>query len=610
MQRMQTSMKKVGRNDPCPCGSGRKYKQCCQSQADAQTAMAHSADRALSEMLRDAIAHHQTGRLPQAEILYRKILQAVPGHPDALHLLGLIAHQAGKIDNAVELIGRAIRSKPSGPMYYNLGVALQARGDVDAAIESYRQALARNPDYAEAHSNLGAALQAQGMHDAAAQHLRQAIALRPADAGALSNLGVVQQTLGQLDAAQKSFQRALAINPDYPEARNNLGMAQQDLGQLDAALESFQRALAINPDYAEAHNNLALTRQAQGQLDAALDGYRRALVLKPDYAEAHNNLGLLLLLNGALHKGWREYEWRVKYRSGQAYLVDPREPGRVLPRPSTQMPFELKGKRLLLVPEQGIGDELFFLRFARLARQRGAWLACQPSAKIASLVQRAPGLDAVLHGDDCPADLDQVLLVGDLPLILGADRLDDLPPALPLTVLPERHTVIKHRLAALGGGPVLGVTWRAGTERMTGQRKSLLFKETDVSLLGRALAAWPGEVLILQRHPRSEDIERFQSALGRRAHDWSDLNENLEDMLALLAQLDDYVGVSNTNMHLMAGLGKTARVLVPNPAEWRWMRDGAESPWFPGFTLYRQQQGGAWTGALARLAEDLQHRPG
>ena len=88
-------------------------------------------------------------------------------------------------------------------------------------------------------------------------------------------------------------------------------------------------------------------------------------------------------------------------------------------------------------------------------------------------------------------------------------------------------------------------------------------------------------------------------------HDFSDLNDDLEGMLALLALIDDYVGVSNTNMHLRAAAGRTARVLVPQPAEWRWMAGRASSPWFPGFSIYRQSLDGSWTQALARLREDL-----
>jgi hypothetical protein len=132
-----------------------------------------------------------------------------------------------------------------------------------------------------------------------------------------------------------------------------------------------------------------------------------------------------------------------------------------------------------------------------------------------------------------------------------------------------------------------------------------LFKETDISLLGSTLSAWPGEVLILQRNPRPDEIESFMRALGRPAHDFSDLNENLEDMLALLSQLDEYVGVSNTNMHLMAGLGKTARVLIPHPPEWRWMTGCNESPWFPGFQQYRENPNKDWNSALPRLTKDL-----
>jgi hypothetical protein len=111
--------------------------------------------------------------------------------------------------------------------------------------------------------------------------------------------------------------------------------------------------------------------------------------------------------------------------------------------------------------------------------------------------------------------------------------------------------------------------------------------------------------VVLQRCPQPGEIDRFTAALGRPVHDLSPLNDDLEQMLALLSLIDDYVGVSNTNMHLRAGVGKTARVLVPAPPEWRWMAEGKESPWFPGFGVYRQGYDGSWEGALEELREDL-----
>jgi hypothetical protein len=137
-----------------------------------------------------------------------------------------------------------------------------------------------------------------------------------------------------------------------------------------------------------------------------------------------------------------------------------------------------------------------------------------------------------------------------------------------------------------------------------------LFKQVPLPLLGASLERTPGTLISLQRQPRAGEVEAAKMAFGRALHDFSAINENLEDMLALLAAIHEYVGVSNTNMHLMAGLGGKARVLVPNPPEWRWMCNSAVSPWFAGFALYRQSPDGDWTGALRGLAEDLARAPG
>ena len=132
-----------------------------------------------------------------------------------------------------------------------------------------------------------------------------------------------------------------------------------------------------------------------------------------------------------------------------------------------------------------------------------------------------------------------------------------------------------------------------------------MFKESPLAEIARALRVTPATVLVLQRQPQPGEIESFAQELGRPMHDLSALNDDLEQMLALLTLLDDYVGVSNTNMHLRAGAGKTAKVLVPAPPEWRWMAEGTESPWFPGFRVYRQGVDGSWDSAVKTLRQDL-----
>ncbi len=134
---------------------------------------------------------------------------------------------------------------------------------------------------------------------------------------------------------------------------------------------------------------------------------------------------------------------------------------------------------------------------------------------------------------------------------------------------------------------------------------SKLLKEAPLTGLAMLLRPVNGTFLALQRTPEADAIDQLSEGLGRPAHDFTALNDDLEEMLALLSLMDEYVTVSNTNVHLRAGTGRTSRVLVPNPPEYRWMAEGEESPWFPGCKLYRQKVDGDWEEALAALGEDL-----
>ena len=138
----------------------------------------------------------------------------------------------------------------------------------------------------------------------------------------------------------------------------------------------------------------------------------------------------------------------------------------------------------------------------------------------------------------------------------------------------------------------------------------MLFKNAPLDRIAAVFHGVPGTIVALQRAPEPGELDRLAAALGRPAHDLTALNDDLEAMLALVAALDDYVAVSNTNIHLRATIGRTSRVLVPNPPEFRWMAEGRESPWFPGTTVYRQETDQDWTLALADLARDLRAAAG
>ena len=249
----------------------------------------------IPEALRIALQHHQSGRLQQAEAIYREILQVQPDHPDALHLLGVIAHQGGLYDLAIERISHAISLNPKvGEFHLNIGEAYRAQGKLDDAVASYQQALALKPAFAEAYSNLGIVLREQGKLEEAIGCCRQALALKPDFAEALTNLGAALRDSGRLEEAVASHRQALSLKPTCAEAHANLGTVLQERSVLEEAIAHYRQALALKPDSAEVYNNLGLALQAQGRLDEAVASYRQALSLKSDYAEAHSNLLLCL----------------------------------------------------------------------------------------------------------------------------------------------------------------------------------------------------------------------------------------------------------------------------------------------------------------------------
>ena len=192
--------------------------------------------------------------------------------------LGAVLVKQGELEDAVEHYREALRIDPAyAEAHNNLGVALIERGELEAAVEHYREALRINPAYAEAHYNLGNALVKQGELEEAVGHYREALRIGPVDAKAHYNLGIVLARKGQLEEAMQHFRQALQIDPAYAMAHYNLGIALAIRGELEGAIGRFRQALRIEPDFAAAHESLGRALAQQGKRDEAVQHYREAL---------------------------------------------------------------------------------------------------------------------------------------------------------------------------------------------------------------------------------------------------------------------------------------------------------------------------------------------
>ena len=279
----------------------------------------------IEQALHTALEHHRAGRLAQAEAIYREVLRHDPRHADALHLLGMLAAQAGHVERGIELIRQAITVAPDAAHYHsNLGNLLRTAGRHDEAAACFRESLrvapdnaetwvnlsaslceaghsdealsacdrvaALRPDMPEAHMNRAIALQQLGQVQAAIAACERAIQLRSDSADAHSNLGMLLRQANRGDEAVAAYRHALAIRPDSPQIWYNLANALCDQQQVGEAAQAFQTALSLQPDFAEAHTNFANLRLAQGRIDDALHHYRRAIALRPSDSAPHSAL--------------------------------------------------------------------------------------------------------------------------------------------------------------------------------------------------------------------------------------------------------------------------------------------------------------------------------
>jgi tetratricopeptide (TPR) repeat protein len=359
-------------------------------------------------------------------------------------------------------------------------------------------------------------------------------------------------------------------------------------GRHDEAEQAYVNALAANPHHPATLRVFGQYSAARGNFRRAASLFTEAARLEPGDAALPMYIAQAELLNGRFPAAWAAYAMREPRRAFERAASARGTP--YAPPPLAT----LSGQSVTLVGEQGLGDTLFFLRWAPFVRAAGATLAFAGDARLHSLLARTH-LFGSFSTDAARAPAP--ILVGDLPAV--AADVDPLTVAsLRIDPLAERVERWRATLNAAGPHPWIGAVWRAGTPRE--RSAHALSKSVPVDSFFATLAPLGGTVVSLQREAAPAELSTASRALARDPADFSHASMDLEDLIAVISLLDRHVSVSNTNIHLAAAAGVAADVLVPFPPEWRW-REHGESPWFPGFRVHRQRCGDDWGEALAAI---------
>jgi len=613
-----------------------------------------------------ALALHRTGRLDEAEALYRQVLAAQPSHFDSLQLLGVVSMQRGNYAKAVKQIATALEQDPDNvPALNNRGNALNELHRFDEALASFDRALRLQPDLAETHCNRGNALKELDRFEEALASYDRALALRPDYAAAYGNRANALNALGRYDEAAASCERALALAPNFAEAHCNRGNALKELGRLEEAVASYDHAIALRPGYAQAHCNRGNVLHELHRFDEALCSYDRALTLRPDFAEAHSNRGNVLQELKRFAEALSSYDRAVmlqpdfaeaysnrgnalkeldrfdealasfaRARSIRPQFADAhfnealcrlligdlargfeqyewrwgteqlRSEQRNFTEPQWSGAEDITGKTVLVHAEQGFGDTLQFCRYLRRVAERAGKVIFEVQKPLLTLMRQFAGVAQIVVRGEALADFDLHCPLMSLPRAF-ATRLQSIP-AQPryLDAPADKAKAWRERLRTHQDLRV-GIVW-AGSPRPGLPHASRLDRQRSIAFecLAPILEVAGCTFYSLQKGERAVAQLRA-STLRHHVVDFTDELHDFADTAALVENLDLVIAVDTSIVHLAGALGKPFWLINRHNTCWRWLREREDSPWYPTARIFRQDATRSFDPVIARLAAAL-----
>ncbi len=532
----------------------------------------------------------EQGALEEAVQLYEKVLDLTPESAEAHYDLGRARKRRGELNAAVECYRRAIALRPNCfEFHLNLAAVLFLLGSLPESADSYRRALTLKPDDPDAIYSLGVVLQEMGDAQGAAQCYMRTLQLEPHHADALCNLGAACTTLGDFQSAAAVLQRSLALRPGSPNAHCNLGNVHLKQGRTLAALASLKSALALDPNHPMALSSLGYTLETLDDASSAAQCYRRALQAHPDFAQARFYLGTYSLAEGDFAAGWRDYEARwgtADFRAARRRFAQPQWTGQ-----------DIRGSRVFIHAEQGLGDTMQFVRYLPMVAARGAEVVLEVHPNLYRLLMDSFGASALViqKGEELPPFDWQCPLLS-LPLAFGTS-LTNIPARIPYLRAEEAAAQAwSERLC--GNTLRVGLAWAGNPKHSRERLRSITLSQLEALLHTEGVKFYA-----LQKGPAVEQLKTVPTECS--PVDLDSQQRDFADTAAIVANLDLVISIDTSVAHLAGAMGKPVWILLHHMADWRWLRNRDNSPWYPTARLFRQTSAGDWSGVVKRLQENL-----
>jgi len=484
--------------------------------------------------------------------------------------------------------------------YYNLGLICEHSKDYKEAIEYMLKAVMINPGYTKPLKNLAKIYYEMGEKKEAKKYYQKTLQYDCNNSQIHHQLGKIYFEESAHDQCIYHLEKARTNDPENIHILLDLANAKNTMNKTEEALELYHLMNKILPNNPSVLYNIAYTLKKLGRLKDAMPYYHKTLQIRPDHADAHFSYGLALLLTGNWHKGWEEYEWRWT-RQGRSTF------------PSFNKPMwngsDLHGKVIYLRAEQGLGDTFQFIRYVKIAKEMGGTTIVAVQPPLMQYMKSCPYIDVLIAYNENPPPFDVYAAFVSCPMILKT-TLENVPADIPYLHADEDLVNYWHKKLNHDTNFKIGICWQGNPNYSTHfLRMAVAAKSIPLSYFVPLFDIPGTSFYCLQIKTGTEQLEGLSPSARVKLmvfdDDFDKSHGSFMDSAAVIKNLDLVITIDTSIGHFSAGLGTPTWVLLPEPPDWRWMLDRADTPWYPNMKLFRQPKPGDWQSPMDAIAAEL-----
>ena len=423
------------------------------------------------------------------------------------------------------------------------------------------------------------------------EYLNKSIEINPNESETYSNRGMVNVKLNNIEQAIEDYEKAANLDNKNPNPFFNLGHLFKEKENLEKSVDYFSKSLLIDSKNYKAFHNRAVVKGLQNKYHEAINDFDEAIKIKSDYADAYFYKSIIQLQNGDYINGWKNYEWRWNIKNFTSPIRD-------FKKPYWDGKQSLNNKKILIHGEQGLGDQIQFIRYISLVKKLTSHIFLEVDKKLVNLFKDSNILNNIFATGEQLPEFDYHCPLLSLPLKFSTTS--ENIPSTKQYIFPNSQKDKKWKGIIDKSKLNIGIAWKTKKNVQVQSRSIELDNFKEISSLKNVslycLQIFDAEDEIKNKNPNI-DLHVFNEDFDKEAP--------FIDTAAVIKNLDLVITIDTSIAHLAGALGCKTFLLLSDKPHWTWMLDKIDTPWYPSFKIYRKSKNQDWPNVFSKIKTDL-----